>query len=132
MTKCSETSVGLDVALRTLLLVRDLCQGNWVTTDLVSRYETEKHLMKLMQKFRAEQELSSLISQILELLIKGYDLDIENLEKNLKLTYERIQKYIATRNEELDPLRALNNVEVLRFYSLMAPYVKRIVEHNLE
>jgi len=25
MTKCSETSVGLDVALRTLLLVRDLC-----------------------------------------------------------------------------------------------------------
>jgi hypothetical protein len=56
----------------------------------VSRYETEKHLMKLMQRFRAEQELSNLISQILELLIKGYDLDLENLEKNLKLTYDRL------------------------------------------
>lgn len=84
MSKCGENTVGLEVAMRTLLLVRDLCQGNWVTTDLISRYETEKHLMKLLQRFRLEPEIPQLVSSILDLLIKGYDLDSDNLEKNLK------------------------------------------------
>jgi hypothetical protein len=127
MSKCGEASVGLEVAMRTLLLVRDLCQGNWVTTDLISRYETEKHLMRLLQKFRLEAEIPTLISQILDLLIKGYDLDHENLEKNLKSSQERLTKYLQQRVDELEPQKALQSVEVLRFYSLMASYIPKII-----
>lgn len=131
LQKCGSGDVALDVGRRSLVLIRDICSGNWMTTDLMSRYETEKHLMKLMQKFRGDNDISDLISQILELLIKGYDLDLENLDKNMKMAQERLVKYVKTPKES-DPSKALSNVEVLRFYSLMSSYVKRIVSYQFD
>jgi hypothetical protein len=103
-----------------------------MTTELMSRYETEKHLMRVMQRFRTDTEVCSLISQVLELLIKGYDLDQENLDKNMKMTHERLVKYLTLRNEECDAQKILQHVDVLRFYSLMVCYVPKIVSYQFD
>lgn len=58
LSKCGNSDITADIAKRTLTLLRDFCQGNWMTTDLMSRYETEKFLMKLMQKFNSDKELN--------------------------------------------------------------------------
>jgi hypothetical protein len=59
----------------------------------MSRNEAENHLLKILQRFRSNPEISDLISSILEQLISGCDLDLDNFEQNILATTERLRKY---------------------------------------
>lgn len=41
--KCSDQSVSSEVTLRSILLLRDICQGDLVTTDLVSITDSKSY-----------------------------------------------------------------------------------------
>lgn len=90
LSKINEEDVKLSIGRRCLVLLRDICKNDKKTSELMSRHEAENLMLKILSKFRNEQEISDLISSILESLISGCDLDLDNFEQNIQATSDRL------------------------------------------